>query len=125
MSKPSNPLAFIIEDDDKLAAIFSRAVNLAGFDVQVIKDGQQAIQILGESVPTIVILDLHLPGATGDKVLACIRADDRLQKTIAVLATSDSLTADFLRDQCDYVLLKPVSFGQLQDLATRLRTTIK
>jgi CheY-like chemotaxis protein len=125
MSKPINPLALIIEDDVKLATIFSRAINLAGYDVKVIKNGQEAIQTLVEIVPAIVILDLHLPGATGDKVLAHIRKDDRLQKTIVILATSDSLMADFLHDQCDYVLLKPVSFGQLQDLGTRLRTTIK
>jgi CheY-like chemotaxis protein len=124
MSQISEPLALIVEDDDKLAMIFQQAMKMAGFSIRVIKNGLLAIEALSGIVPAIVILDLNLPGVNGDKVLAVIRKDERLAKTIVILATSDSLMADFLREQCDYVLLKPVSFGQLQNLGTRLRNTV-
>jgi two-component system, OmpR family, response regulator RstA len=124
MLQSPEPLALIIEDDDKLATIFQQAMKMAGFSIRVIKNGLEAIEAVSVIVPAIVILDLNLPGANGDKVLAVIRKDERLAKTIVILATSDSLMADYLRDQCDYVLLKPVSFGQLQNLGTRLRNTV-
>jgi CheY-like chemotaxis protein len=122
MPNDTMPLAFIVEDDEKLATIFSRALREAGFLVRNEVDGLQAIESLADIAPAVVVLDLHLPGATGDKVLTRIRSDERLKKTTVILATADSVMADSLREQSDYVLLKPISFSQLRDLTTRLRT---
>jgi DNA-binding response OmpR family regulator len=125
MEKQSQPLAFIVEDADQLADIFTQAMKLAGFETQTIANGQKAIEVLANINPAVVILDLYLPGASGDKVLAYIRSEIRLKKVIVVLTTFDSLQADNLHDQCDFVLLKPVSFSQLRDLGLRLRSNIK
>jgi len=125
MYEQLKPLAFIIEDEESLADIFTQAMNLADFETRTIADGQKAIQALADLNPAVVILDLYLPGASGDKVLAYIRNESRLEKVIVVLTTFDSLLADSLREQTDYVLLKPVGFGQLRDLAIRLRINIK
>ena len=125
MTTSTKPLAFIIEDDDKLATIFSQAMIMADFKVQTAMDGQKAIAALADLDPAVVILDLHLPGANGDKILTHLRQDSRLQKTVVILTTADSLLDDNLREQSDFVLLKPVSFSQLRDLGIRLRTTFK
>jgi len=125
MNKQTKPLAFIVEDEDQLADIFTQAMNLADFETQTIADGQKAIEALSNIIPAVVILDLYLPGASGDKVLAYIRNEPRLEKVIVVLTTFDSLLADNLREQSDFVLLKPVSFSQLRDLGLQLRSYIK
>jgi DNA-binding response OmpR family regulator len=121
MTAKSEPLAFIEEDDEKLAVIFARALQEAGFKVQQAMDGQRAIQALSNMEPAVIVLDLHLPGATGDKVLASIRSNDRLKKTTVILATADQIMADSLSEQADFVMLKPISFSQLRDLTARLR----
>lgn len=115
----SQPFALIIEDDPKLAQIFTITLN-AHFDVQAVTDGNQAIVRLSEIVPQIVVLDLNLPGAKGEDILRNIRADPRLVKTKVILATADARKADILRDDADIVLLKPVSPSQLRELALRL-----
>jgi len=125
MNKQVKPLVFIIEDDDQLADIFTQAMKLAGFEAQTITDGQEAIDALSHLDPAVVILDLYLPGASGDKVLAFIRNESRIQKVTVVLTTFDSLIADNLREQSDFVLLKPVSFSELRDLGVRLRSNIQ
>jgi CheY-like chemotaxis protein len=121
MTNEPEPMAFIIEDDEKLITIFARALEEAGFKVHKAMDGQQAIQSLSNLEPAVVILDLHLPGATGDKVLAFIRSNDHLKKTTVILATADQIMADSLSGQSDFVLLKPISYSQLRDLTARLR----
>ena len=125
MDIQSKPLALIVEDEDQLADIFTQAMKLADFETQTIADGQKAIEALSNLNPAVVILDLYLPGASGDKVLAYIRNETRLEKEIVVLTTFDSLLADNLREQSDFVLLKPVSFSQLRDLGIQLRSNIK
>jgi two-component system, OmpR family, phosphate regulon response regulator PhoB len=122
MLNPTKPLAFIVEDDEKLVTIFSHALQEAGFFVRTAGDGQQAMEALAVLEPAVIVLDLHLPGATGDKVLAYIRSNERLKQTTVILATADSVMADSLREQSDYVLLKPISYSQLRDLTIRLRS---
>ena len=54
-------------------------------------------------------------------MLQQIRADVRLDDTRVFLATADANMAAQLRDQAELVLLKPIGFSQLKDLAERFR----
>lgn len=117
----TNPLAFIIEDDPKLSDIFAVSLRSANFDTEIATDGPAALARLEQIVPTIILLDLHLPGLSGEKILAWVRADERFAQTHILLATADAQAADALQGQADLVLLKPISPLQLRDLATRFR----
>ena len=122
MSEPFDKLnALIVEDDPDLVHIFARALELSGYKTQTVGNGKEALSLLSETVPDIVVLDLHLPGIFGGEILHMIRSDGRLQETKVILATADYRTAEDLRDTADLVLLKPISFKQLRDLSTRLR----
>jgi CheY-like chemotaxis protein len=119
----TKPEVFIIEDNDSLSDIFTQAMKVAGFEIRTAANGLEAFDKLAELEPAVIILDLYLPGVSGDKILAYIRNEPRLQNSKIILTTFDSLLADKFRDQCDYVLLKPVSFGQLRDLGIKLRAS--
>ncbi len=116
------PLALVIEDDPEQQKIFSKAIEMAGYTVEAIGDSAGALKRLKEVTPMLIILDLHLPKVSGDEILREIRADERLSSVSVILATADPLLAETLQDKSDLVLLKPVSFIQLRDLATRLRS---
>ncbi len=112
-------LALIIEDDPAQQDIFSQAVRMAGFQTEVIGNGGEALERLKDVLPQLIILDLHLPKVSGDELLAVIRADERLASVPVILATADPLLAETLVDSSDLILLKPISFSQLRDLAGR------
>ena len=112
--------AMIIEDNEDLAIIFAEALQAAGFETGIIQDGETAVAELEASVPRIIILDLHLPHVSGEKILQDIRSDQRFDGTRVIIATADPRMADMLKGDADLVLLKPISFGQLRDLAARL-----
>lgn len=115
----TKPVALVIEDNADQNLVFTMALNKAGFSTESIHNGTDAQKRLKEVVPHIVILDLHMPDIDGDALLAQIRADKRLSRVNVVLATADSAFADALQSQAELVLLKPVSFSQLSDLASR------
>jgi CheY-like chemotaxis protein len=115
----SKPLALIIEDDKKLADIFSITLR-NDFDVEVIAEGEMALSRLAESVPALVVLDIHLPQVSGLDILRQLRADDRLKSTRVIVATADGLRGIDLKGMADLVLFKPISPSQLQNLAQRL-----
>ena len=115
------PLAYIVEDSKDTVTIFRGALELADYEVEVAYDGATAQQRLTEIVPDLIVLDLHIPNVSGDIVLKQIRADERLKNTRVFLATADANMAEQLRDQAEIVLLKPIGFSQLRDLADRFK----
>jgi CheY-like chemotaxis protein len=120
-AQPENtkPVAMVIEDNADQNLVFTMALNKAGFHTESIHNGQEAQKRLKQVVPHVVILDLHLPDIDGNVVLAQIRSDERLAKVNVILATADAVFAEALQSQAELVLLKPVSFSQLADLAHR------
>ncbi len=117
----TNSLALIIEDDPDLSTIFAEALRGAEFETEIVRDGNSALNRLAAIVPNVVVLDLHLPYVSGKDILQHIRNDSRLTETKIILATADASMAGTLESMADLVLLKPISFGQLRNLAARLR----
>ncbi len=113
--------ALIIEDDPQQSEIFSYAVQLAGYQVETCADGQQALNVLAKTAPYLIVLDLNLPNVRGDKILSFIRSQAHLHKTRVILATANPQHAEPLHESSDLVLIKPISFEQLRDLAIRLK----
>ncbi len=114
-------LALIIEDDERLADIFAEALRSVKFHPEILADGETALERIKEVVPGLILLDMHLPEVSGEVLIQAIRADDRLAETVVFLTTADAVLADTWRHEADLVLLKPISFNQLRDLAGRLR----
>ena len=117
----TQPLALIIEDDEKLAAIFAEALKRAEFEIEIAQDGKVALAKLSDLIPDLVVLDLHLPEVSGKDILYRIRGDSRLAETRIMITTADPALADGLREDADLALVKPISFSQLYSLASRLR----
>jgi two-component system, OmpR family, response regulator AdeR len=117
----SNPLALIVEDNEGLATTFAEATQEAGYRTEVVRSGDGAMNRLASLVPDLVILDLHLPRVRGTEVLEYIRSDPRLSATQVIVSTADAGEASMLEEKADLVLLKPIAYEQLRDLAARLR----
>jgi DNA-binding response OmpR family regulator len=118
----TKPLALIIEDDLEIAKILSLSLKNQ-FEVEILADGHAAIARLAQVVPALIMLDLHLPEVSGMDIFARIRSESHFDGTKIILCTADALRAEELRSQADLVLLKPVSPGQLRELASRMIKT--
>ena len=115
-------LAFVIEDDEAHANLFFEALERAGFEVEIIRDGKKALSRLANTMPTVVVLDINLPYVSGVDILRYIRRDERLVKTHVIIASANSQIAATLHNEADLVLTKPISYLQLRDLAIRFRS---
>ena len=115
-------LALIIEDDQDLAAIFAEALRGIDFEVENVTDGMQARERLANAdAPFLILLDMHLPRVSGQELLKTIKNDGRFAGTWTIITTADARLAEDFRDQVDFALIKPILFGQLKDLASRLK----
>jgi DNA-binding response OmpR family regulator len=113
--------ALVIEDDEGLSELFAEAVDSAGFRPYIARDGDLARARLVELTPRLVVLDLHLGGSSGADILSFIRGEPALAGTCVIIASADERTIKLLEDQADLALVKPVTFTQLRDLASRFK----
>jgi len=115
-------LALVVEDDADLSEIFTKALEMAGYEVEKLVDGETAQQRLElDVIPNVIALDLHLPKVDGATLLKQIRADERFDKTRVILTTADAVQAEHLRSLANIVLIKPIMFSQLRDISARLK----
>lgn len=117
------PVAFIVEDDRDIAALFRHVLDVAGYQTEIILNGKEAMSRLEIFSPQIVLLDLQLPGISGVEILTRMRADDRLRTVPVVVITANAPFADSLPVEPDLLLLKPVDIVQLSNLVQRLQAT--
>ena len=116
-----NAIALIVEDDELLGDIFSKSLE-GLYSCEIVKDGNLALTRFAETQPALVLLDLHLPGLNGDKILEGIRSSATNNDCHVILCTADARKADLLRDTADIVFLKPVNPLELRQLASRFLT---
>jgi CheY-like chemotaxis protein len=121
LAADENLLALVIEDSRAVGEIFKIAIERVGFEVELIPDGQVALERLAAVIPVFILLDLHLPNVSGEEILDYIHAQPRLAKTRVVLASADLMKATSLKDKVDLVLIKPVGFNELCQVARQVR----
>ena len=115
------PLAYIVEDEKITADVFELAVREAAYETLVIQDGKEAIDQLNARTPDLVVLDLRLPGVPGVRVLQHIRNTERLVDVRVIVVSADTTLTTYLREAADLVLVKPVGYSQLRDMALRMK----
>lgn len=78
----------IVEDEEILLRVLKEKFENAKFDVSTAADGEQAMIVIREAQPDIILLDLILPKKNGFEVLQEIKSDPKL-KSIPVIALSN------------------------------------
>jgi two-component system, OmpR family, response regulator MprA len=113
----------IIDDDRALRAALRRALTLAGYDVDMVADGEEGLARIIDSPPDAVVLDLGLPGLDGLDVCRNLRGrGDRVP--VLMLTARDAVEdrIDGLDAGADDYLVKPFDVGEL---AARLRALLR
>jgi len=116
----SLPLALILEDDPKLAELYETVLKQCQYETRIIESGQEAQQSLQMIVPSLILLDIHLPYVSGMELLKQIQADKRFKATSVIVMTADLYTAKELKGQVEHVLLKTHGIANLREIATRV-----
>jgi PAS domain S-box-containing protein len=118
--RPPKPFVLIIEDDVHLVKIYEAALKESGFETEIDTEGNKVFDKLSSKNPALIVLDLHMPFASGTDILNQIRSDQRWVNTPVIVTTADLYLAKSLQGQVEEILIKPVSVTRLRELATRI-----
>ncbi len=88
----------IVDDDPDDTDITKRVLSKAGFKilVGVVESGEAALELLQkeDDLPSLILLDLKMPGMSGIDTLRLIRSDRRLKSIPVIIATNSNLESD-------------------------------
>ncbi len=118
----SRPVILHVEDNPSNRKVVQHI--LRGVDVTLLEttDGERGLAMAKESLPSLILLDMHLPGASGYEVVAQLKADSRTQDIPVIALTSDAMTPDEDRARaagCDDYVAKPFRPHQLLEAIRR------
>jgi DNA-binding response OmpR family regulator len=105
--------AVLAEDDPTLREILRRALESAGFQVEVTADGLQALEACRTSRPALIVTDIVMPGLRGPEFLKQARAEGVDAPALIVSTALDDAALELAaRDPKVATLKKPFPLGE-------------
>jgi DNA-binding response OmpR family regulator len=102
----------ICDDDPTVRSLVRVSLQDARYTLREAGDGEECLEIVQRERPDLIVLDLSMPRRDGLEVLATVRADAALARTLVLIMTARSTTTDrdaALRLGADAFLPKPFS----------------
>lgn len=113
----------VIEDDSAVQRALRRTFESAGFEVSISADGASAMETFRASTPRLVILDLRLPGKSGQDLCREIKQESANVPILVLSAASDVLDKVLLLELgADDYVTKPFS---PRELLARVRAALR
>ena len=112
----------IVDDEPQILMAVRRALTARGYDVVMAADGEEALAEAEESMPDLIVLDLHLPGVDGMEVCRRLRAWTRAPILILSVREDEGGKVEALDLGADDYLTKP--FG-VDELLARIRALLR
>ena len=104
----------VVDDEPQIRDLLKRFLSLRGYKVRVASDGQQALTMVEQAAPQLIVLDVYMPGINGVEVLRRLRGRKFTGGVILLTASQDD---KLLQEALDLgsvdVMGKPVDLERL------------
>ena len=113
----------VVDDEHAVRDALRRALDLAGYDVQIAPAAEPALGLMRERLPDAIVLDVLMPGMDGIELCRLLRADGN--RTPVLMLTARDGVGDRvagLDAGADDYLVKPFA---LEELQARLRALLR
>ncbi|GGE32278.1 DNA-binding response regulator [Marinicauda pacifica] len=119
------PHVLVVEDEDALAELLQYNLKKEGFRVSLAADGEEAMMLVDERQPDVVLLDWMLPKISGIEVCRRLRSRQETRNLPIIMLTARGEEADRIRGLdtgADDYVTKPFL---MQELFARVRAVLR
>jgi len=106
----------IVEDNDLNLKFFRDFLEAHGYTIVHTMDGREALALIREHGPDLILMDIQLPGVSGLEVAKWIKADEAMKSIPVVAVTAHAMVGDaeeVYGKICDAYLFKPIPGSSL------------
>ena len=119
----------IIEDNEQNARMAAKLLRHAGYEVTIAEDGETGMTTMLNTPPDLALVDLGLPDIDGQTIVAILRQQPSLSRTVVIAFTAwpEEKAQEMAQAyQCDGVITKPIdtrNFAkQVADFLEKVKT---
>lgn len=127
--RPSGkPRVLIVDDNQDAAEMLSMMLEMAGYETRTSYESRQAIELVSDYAPAIVILDIGLPDMNGYEVARELRSRDSSPPLALIALTGWGTTEDKQKAAAagfDVHLTKPVNAELLEAAIAKVRGQLR
>lgn len=103
----------IADDDDIVRYLVEQIVSILGWTFDSAMNGMQAMRLIEEAMPALVISDVRMPGMNGIELLQAIKTNRQLSHIPVVLMSSGDMELEAREAGCSAFVAKPFSVYRL------------
>ncbi len=115
---PETISVLVVDDDPDVQLGTRRVLEQAGYSVLTIGDGEEALKLVSEAHPDLILLDWEMPGIEGIDVCRRIKSDESLADIFVVMASGNRQSSDeqvlSLESGADGFILRPLGNRELR-----------
>jgi len=108
-----NDTILTVDDEPRFVRLIEANLNAADYDVLTATDGEQALEIIVEKKPNLVLLDVMMPGMNGFEVLDRIRKFSNIPVIMLTAKGEEADRVEGLNRGADDYVVKPFSASEL------------
>ena len=119
------PHVLVVEDEDSLATLLQYNLQKEGYEVALAGDGEEAMLLVDERLPDLVVLDWMLPKVSGIEVCRRLRQRNETRNVPIIMLTARGEETDRVRGLdtgADDYVVKPFS---MTELTARIRAVLR
>ncbi len=87
-----DPVVLVVDDDLPIRNLMQNLLKEFRFQPVTAGSGEEALAAVRARRPDVVLLDLHMPGMSGEETLAALRGETGLETTPVVLLTGEPVS---------------------------------
>ena len=111
-----SPLILIVDDHPTTLKLASEVLQSAGYDVLRAVDADQALAVLQQALPDLILMDIALPGMNGLELTRQLKEDEATRRIRIVALTAFAMKGDDQKARdagCDGYIAKPINTRRL------------
>jgi len=118
----SGPLILIVEDNEKNLKLLRDFLQFRGYETIEADTGEAGIELAREEQPSMILMDVQLPGIDGMQAMKSLKSDPITQRIPIIALTSFAMKGDreqFIKEGFDDYISKPINIKEIPEIINR------
>jgi two-component system, OmpR family, KDP operon response regulator KdpE len=112
----------VVDDEPQITRVLKTSLSNHGYGIRTASDGEEALQMMKDWLPDLVVTDLRMPNMDGLHLCRQVRAQSRIPIIVLSVKGEDAIKVEALDAGADDYVTKPFS---MNELLARIRAALR
>lgn len=112
----------VVDDEPQITRVLKTSLSSQGYGIRTASDGEEALQMLKEWAPDLIVTDLRMPNMDGLELCRRVRTESRVPIIVLSVKGEETIKVEALDAGADDYVTKPFS---MNELVARIRAALR